>query len=66
MAEKTIVMDSASDHRTSGFEESDYDPWFYETCRLVNRACDIFWTKTAERIRLNELYYKARIDKYGF
>jgi hypothetical protein len=66
MEEKITIKDSAFDHRTSGFEESDYDPWFYETCRMVSIACDKFWTKTEERIMLNELYYKSRVNKYGF
>lgn len=62
----TIVKDSANDHKRSGYEDKDYDPWFYETCKMVNVACDKFWTKTPERIRLNELYYKLRVDRYGF
>jgi hypothetical protein len=66
MAKKTIVTDSAFDHRTSGIEENDYDPWFYETCRMVSIACDKFWTKTEERIMLNDLYYKSRSNKYGY
>lgn len=66
MAKKTSLENSSNDHKKSGFEEKDYDPWFYENCRLVNRACDNFWTLTAERVRLNELYYKSRLNKYGY
>lgn len=66
MDKKTIVKDSANDHKRSGFEDTDYDPWFYETCRMVNIACDKFWTRTEERVKLNELYYKLRAHKYGY
>ncbi len=60
MDKKTSIKDSAHDHRRAGFEDKDYDPYFYEACKMVNIACDKFWTKTSERIRLNELYYKSR------
>ena len=60
MAKKTYIRDSANDHKKAGYEDKDYDPYFYEACKMVNVACDKFWTKTAERIRLNELYYKSR------
>ena len=60
MAKKTSIKDSAHDHRKAGYEDNDHDPWFYETCKMVNVACDKFWTKTAERVRLTELYYKSR------
>lgn len=60
MAKKTSIKDSANDHKKAGYEDKDYDPYFYEACKMVNVACDKFWTRTAERIRLNELYYKSR------
>lgn len=60
MGKKTSIKDSANDHKKAGYEDKDYDPYFYEACKMVNVACDKFWTRTAERIRLNELYYKSR------